>query len=68
MANQVRKRKSNILEMLNSVLNIYFASGKMHDFTEAHDHYDLWLFDQLNIANNEAFTGGNLHARFSRCC
>lgn len=44
--------------MIRSVLNIDLASARYHDFTDAHDHFDLWLFYEWNIPEDTSWGGG----------
>lgn len=44
--------------MLGAVLNIYHASTRKNDFSGAHDHYDLWLFDEFHVAEDDNVGAG----------
>jgi len=41
-------QKTLLLNLLAKVINIYFASARRNDFAGAHDHYELWLFDEFH--------------------
>lgn len=43
---------------MGEVLNIYHASTRKNDFTGVHDHYDLWLFDEFHVAEDENLQAG----------
>lgn len=51
-------QKTLIFEMLGAVLNIYHASTRKNDFSGAHDHYDLWLFDEFHVAEDDNVGAG----------
>ena len=51
-------QKTLIFEMLNSVLNIYHATTRKNDFTGAHDYYDLWLFDEFYVVEDDNLSSG----------
>lgn len=39
--------------MLSKVLRVYFASSRRGDFAGAHDHQDLWVFDEFQEPENK---------------
>lgn len=51
-------QKTLMFEMLGKVLNIYHAPSRMNDFSGVHDHYDLWVFDEFHIAENDSMEAG----------
>lgn len=42
----------------NDVLNIYHASTRKNYFPGAHDHYDLLLFDEFHVAEDDSMNSG----------
>lgn len=42
------------MNFLAKVLRVYFASSRRNDFTGAHDHYDLWVFDEFHEPRTES--------------
>lgn len=51
----MRSRKRSIsTSKLSKVLRIYFASSRRNDFIEAHDYYDLWVFDEYHDPSDES--------------
>ena len=41
-------QKTLIFSMLAKALKMYFASSRKNDFSEAHNFYDLWVFDEFH--------------------
>lgn len=48
----VGRALKRLYDLLTDVLNIYYASARKNYFSGAHDHYDLWVFDELNVAED----------------
>lgn len=52
-------QKTLLWEMMNEVLSIDQASTIKNYFTGgAHDHYDLWLFYEFHVAEDETMSSG----------
>jgi hypothetical protein len=54
------------------VLRVYFASSRRGDFTESHDYYDLWVFDEFHesteaMAPRVSFCEHTRMAKWSKC-
>lgn len=43
--------------MLSKVLRVYFASARRNDFAGAHDHYDVWVFDEFHEQSEQSSSG-----------
>jgi len=58
MGSPAHRKHSFLFEMLGEVLNIYHASTIKNDCKGVHDHYDLWLFDEFHVAEDEGMQAG----------